>query len=100
MAIALQKNNNQYLNIMTESIRLWELSNEIQQLETAIALIVDNETLSEEDKEIKLEETYELPRRIDGRGSSFDNFSDNPEKYISVHHRQKIDEAVREYLAA
>ncbi len=38
--------------------RLWKLSDEIQQLETAYALIADNETLSDEDREIKLEETF------------------------------------------
>ena len=43
---------------MTQSIRLWELSGEIQQLETAIALIVENETLTEEEREDKLQETF------------------------------------------
>ena len=43
---------------MTQSIRLWELSEQIQQLETAIAIIVDDENLSSEDKETKLEKTF------------------------------------------
>ena len=44
---------------MTQSTRLWELSGEIQQLETAIALIVENETLTEEEREDKLQETLD-----------------------------------------
>ena len=43
---------------MTESIRLWQLSDGIQQLENAIAIIVDNEDLTDEDRETKLEETF------------------------------------------
>lgn len=38
--------------------RLWELSDDIQQLETAISLIQEDETLSEEDRETKLEESF------------------------------------------
>ena len=43
---------------MIQSIRLWELSEEIQQLENARALIVDNETLTEEERETKLQSTF------------------------------------------
>jgi hypothetical protein len=44
---------------MTQSNpQLWELSDEIQQLENAIANLVDDETLSESDREIKLQETF------------------------------------------
>jgi hypothetical protein len=44
---------------MTQSNpRLWELSDEIQDLENAIANLVDDETLTEEDKETKLQETF------------------------------------------
>ena len=43
---------------MTTSTRLWELSDEIQQLESAIALIQEDENLSEEERETKLEETF------------------------------------------
>ncbi len=44
---------------MTQSnARLWELSEEIQQLENAIALIADNETLTEEERETKLQKTF------------------------------------------
>ena len=43
---------------MTESTRLWELSDNIQQLENAISVIQENETLSDEEREAKLEETF------------------------------------------
>jgi hypothetical protein len=43
---------------MTLTTRLWELSDEIQELERAIALIQEDETITEEDREIKLEETF------------------------------------------
>ena len=44
---------------MTQSnSRLWELSNEIQQLETAIALILEDETLPDEDKETKVQQAF------------------------------------------
>ncbi len=43
---------------MTESTRLWELSDEIQQLEDAISLIQEDDNLSEEAREIKLEEAF------------------------------------------
>ena len=38
--------------------RLWELSDDIQQLETAISDLQEDETLSDEEREIKLEETF------------------------------------------
>jgi hypothetical protein len=38
--------------------RLWELSDDIQQLELAIAVMTEDETLSDEEREIKLEETF------------------------------------------
>ncbi|MGK7896497.1 MAG: siphovirus Gp157 family protein [Xenococcus sp. (in: cyanobacteria)] len=43
---------------MTKSTRLWELSDEIQTLESAIALIQEDETLTDEERETKLEETF------------------------------------------
>ncbi|VEP17134.1 conserved hypothetical protein [Hyella patelloides LEGE 07179] len=43
---------------MTQATRLWELSDEIQELETAISLIQEDETLSDGEREIKLEETF------------------------------------------
>jgi hypothetical protein len=57
MAIAFY-HQQQILKIMTTSTRLWELSDDIQKLESAIALIQENETLSDEDRETKLEETF------------------------------------------
>lgn len=42
---------------MTQT-RLWELSEEIQQLENMIALIWSDETLSDEERETKLQETF------------------------------------------
>ena len=59
MAIALLQIQTRHLNIMTTSTRLWELSNEIQQLENAIALLQEDETLSDEEREDKLEKTFE-----------------------------------------
>ena len=43
---------------MTTTTRLWELSEEIRELETAIASIADDETLDEESRETKLQETF------------------------------------------
>ena len=43
---------------MTTSTRLWELSDGIQQLESTIASIQDDETISDEEREIKLEESF------------------------------------------
>lgn len=47
-----------YLNIMTQTTRLWELSEEIQQLENAIALVLEDESLSEEDKETEVQQAF------------------------------------------
>ena len=43
---------------MTQNTRLWELSNEIQQLESEIATVQEDENLSDEERENKLEETF------------------------------------------
>jgi Siphovirus Gp157 len=43
---------------MTQTTRLWELSNEIQQLEDAIALIQEDETLTDDDRENQLQQTF------------------------------------------
>jgi hypothetical protein len=43
---------------MNQSTRLWELSEEIQQLEDAIAFICDDDSLTDEDRETKLQETF------------------------------------------
>ena len=44
---------------MTSYTRLWELSNEIQQLEDAIALLQEDETITDEEREAKLEEAFD-----------------------------------------
>ena len=38
--------------------KLWELSDEIQQLENAISAIADDESLSDEERETKLQTTF------------------------------------------
>jgi uncharacterized Fe-S radical SAM superfamily protein PflX len=38
--------------------RLWELSEEIQQLEDAIALYLEDETLTDDERETKLEQAF------------------------------------------
>jgi Siphovirus Gp157 len=43
---------------MTKSIRLWELSEEIQDLENAIAHLTEDETLTEEERETKLQQAF------------------------------------------
>jgi hypothetical protein len=43
---------------MTQPTRLWELSEQIQELETAIALITEDETLTDEERETQLEQTF------------------------------------------
>ena len=47
------------LKTMTESTRLWELSDGIQQLENAIANIQEDETLSDEELENQLQQTFD-----------------------------------------
>ena len=59
--------------------RLWELSNEIQQLETAIALIIDDENLTEEERETKLQETFEQWLKT---GESFKVKAEQVARYI------------------
>ncbi len=43
---------------MNQAIRLWELSEGIQQLENAITFIQEDDTLTDNDREAKLEETF------------------------------------------
>ncbi|MGK7899123.1 MAG: hypothetical protein AB4372_37275, partial [Xenococcus sp. (in: cyanobacteria)] len=38
--------------------KLWELSDDVQQLSDAIALIQDNQDLSDDERETKLEESF------------------------------------------
>jgi hypothetical protein len=73
---------------MTTSIRLWELSNEIQQLENAIDLISEDETLTSDDREIKLQETFE---RWLETGESFKTKAEQVAAYIR--HQEALAEA-------
>jgi Siphovirus Gp157 len=74
---------------MTQSNpRLWELSEEIQQLENAIANLVDDETLTEEDREIKLQETFS---QWLSRGESFKTKAEQVARYIK--HQEALAEA-------
>ncbi len=73
---------------MTQSTRLWELSDEIQQLETAIASLQDDETLSDEEREIKLEETFSQWLEA---GESFKVKAEQVAKYIR--HQESLAEA-------
>ncbi len=75
------------LNIMTTT-RLWELSNEIQQLENAIASIAEDETLSEEEREIKLQETF---NQWLSTGESFKVKAEQVARYIR--HQEALAEA-------
>lgn len=49
---------------MTQPTRLWELSEEIQQLEDAIALYLEDETLTDEERETKLEQAENQANRL------------------------------------
>jgi hypothetical protein len=68
--------------------RLWELSEEIKQLEDAIALIADDETLNDEDKETKLQETFS---QWLSTGESFKVKAEQVARYIK--HQEAIAEA-------
>ena len=76
------------LNIMTQSIRLWELSEEIQQLENAYAIIVDDENLSSEERETKLQETF---NQWLSTGESFKAKAEQVARYIF--HQESLAEA-------
>ena len=70
------------------TVRLWELSEEIKQLEDAIALIADDETLTEEEREAKLQETFATWL---SRGESFRVKAEQVARYIK--HQEAIAEA-------
>jgi hypothetical protein len=76
------------LKIMTQPVRLWELSDEIQDLENAIALFLEDETLSDREKETKLEETFNQWLL---RGESFKIKAEQVARYIK--HQEAIAEA-------
>ncbi len=73
---------------MTESIRLWELSDGIQKLENAIAFIQENETLTDDDREAKLEETFNQWIEV---GESFKVKAEQVASYIR--HQEALAEA-------
>jgi hypothetical protein len=73
---------------MTTSTRLWELSEEIKQLENAIANLVDDETLTESDREIKLQQTFATWLST---GASFKTKAEQVARYIK--HQEAIAEA-------
>jgi hypothetical protein len=68
--------------------RLWELSDEIQDLENAIANLIDDETLTEADREIKLQQTFATWL---SRGESFKTKAEQVARYIK--HQEAIAEA-------
>ena len=54
--------------------RLWEFSTEIQQLETALVLLLEDDSLTDEERETKLEQTFD--------GSSPNSLLIEPRKVI------------------
>ena len=73
---------------MNQSTRLWELSDEIQQLETALAFIQEDENLTDEERETKLEETFTQWLET---GESFKSKAELVAKYIR--HQEALAEA-------
>jgi hypothetical protein len=68
--------------------RLWELSEEIKELEAAISAIAEDENLSDEDKETKLQETF--AQWLD-TGESFKVKAEQVARYIR--HQEALAEA-------
>ncbi|MDJ0902206.1 MAG: siphovirus Gp157 family protein [Xenococcus sp. MO_188.B8] len=68
--------------------KLWELSDEIQQLENAISAIADDETLSESERETKLQETF---AQWLSTGESFKSKAEQTARYIR--HQEALAEA-------
>ena len=73
---------------MNKSIRLWELSDGIQQLENAIASIHEDENLTDDDRETKLEETFNEWLEA---GESFKDKAEQVASYIR--HQEALAEA-------
>ena len=68
--------------------RLWELSQEIEQLEDVITSIQDDNTLTDEEREIKLEETFSQWLQAN------DNFDSKAEKIAGyIRHQESLAEA-------
>ncbi len=70
------------------STRLWELSDSIQQLENAIAYIQEDDNLTDEDRETKLEETFNQWIEV---GQSFKLKAEQVASYIR--HQETLAEA-------
>lgn len=68
--------------------KLWELSDEIQQLENAIALIAEDESLSDEERETKLQSTF---NQWLATGESFKSKAEQVARYIR--HQEALAEA-------
>ena len=73
---------------MTTSTRLWELSEEIRQLENAISAIADDESLTDENKETKLQEIFAQWLET---GESFKAKAEQVARYIR--HQEALAEA-------
>lgn len=73
---------------MTQPTRLWELSEEIQQLENAIALIYEDDSLTDEDRETKLEQAFS---QWLSAGESFKSKAEQVAGYIR--HQESLAEA-------
>ncbi len=68
--------------------KLWELSDNIQQLETAISDLQEDETLSDEERETKLEETFNQWLEA---GDSFKSKAEQVAQFIR--HQEALAEA-------
>ena len=68
--------------------KLWELSDEIQQLETAISAIADDESLTEDERETKLQATF---NQWLSTGESFKSKAEQVARYIR--HQEALAEA-------
>ncbi|MEL6441619.1 MAG: siphovirus Gp157 family protein [Cyanobacteria bacterium J06621_8] len=73
---------------MSKSARLWELSAEIGQLENAIAALVEDESLSAEDRDEKLQEAF---AQWLATGESFKAKAEQVARYIR--HQEALAEA-------
>ena len=69
-------------------IKLWELSNEIQKLENAISAIADDDTLSDDKREEKLQKTFKTWLST---GESFKAKAEQVARYIK--HQESLAEA-------
>lgn len=70
------------------NIKLWELSDEIQKLENAINAIADDENLTDEDRETKLQKTFNQWLET---GESFKIKAEQTARYIR--HQEALAEA-------